>query len=321
MSQSELTVLVAIPVSDQWLDAIRRAAGDGARVLYEPDRQKAEQLLDDVDVVFGMPSRERVEAAPRLRWLQTHFAGVDMYTMPTPVQRPDFVLTNARGVYGVAGAEHVIGWMLMFNRGLLQFYRFQEQRQWNRRLELARKLWGQTLGIVGLGDIGSALAVRAKAFGMRVLAIRRHPAPAPELADEVWGLDRLPDLLAQSDHVALTVPLTRETRGIIDRSMLARMKPTAYLYNIGRGPLIDEEALVEALEKGIIAGAGLDVFHTEPLPEDHPLWRAPNVLITPHLGADSPTDADDAARIFVDNLARFRTGEPLRNVVDLARGY
>lgn len=320
MSQAELTVLVAIPVSEESLDGIRRAAGD-ARVIYEPDLKKAEQLVDDADVVFGMPSRERIEAAPRLRWLQTHFAGVDMYTMPTPVQRENFVLTNARGVYGIAGAEHVIGWMLMFNRGLIDFYRFQQQRQWNRRLELARKLWGQTLGIVGLGDIGSALAVRAKAFGMRVLAIRRHPAPAPELADEVWGMDRLADLLAQSDHVALTVPLTPETRGMIDRSMLARMKPTAYLYNIGRGPLVDEDALVEALEKGTIAGAGLDVFNIEPLPEDHPLWRAPNVLITPHLGADSPTDADDAARIFADNLARFRAGEPLRNVVDLARGY
>lgn len=320
MSQAELTVLVAIPVSEESLDGIRRAAGD-ARVIYEPDLKKAEQLVDDADVVFGMPSRERIEAAPRLRWLQTHFAGVDMYTMPTPVQRENFVLTNARGVYGIAGAEHVIGWMLMFNRGLLHFYRFQERRQWNRQLQLARKLWGQTLGIVGLGDIGSALAVRAKAFGMRVLAIRRHPAPAPELADEVWGMDRLADLLAQSDHVALTVPLTPETRGMIDRSMLARMKPTAYLYNIGRGPLVDEDALVEALEKGTIAGAGLDVFNIEPLPEDHPLWRAPNVLITPHLGADSPTDADDAARIFADNLARFRAGEPLRNVVDLARGY
>lgn len=320
MSQAELTVLVAIPVSEESLDGIRRAAGD-ARVIYEPDGKKAEQLVDEADVVFGMPSRERIEAAPRLRWLQTHFAGVDMYTMPTPVQRENFVLTNARGVYGIAGAEHVIGWMLMFNRGLLHFYRFQELGQWNRQLQLARKLWGQTLGIVGLGDIGSALAVRAKAFGMRVLAIRRNPAPAPELADEVWGMDRLADLLAQSDHVALTVPLTPETRGMIDRSMLARMKPTAYLYNIGRGPLVDEDALVEALEKGTIAGAGLDVFNIEPLPEDHPLWKAPNVLITPHLGADSPTDADDAARIFADNLARFRAGEPLRNVVDLAKGY
>lgn len=320
MAGGKLTVLVAVPVSEEALEDIKKAAGD-ARVLYAPDEKEAEELVDEADVVYGMPSRERVEAAPRLRWLQTHFAGVDKYTLPTPVERPGFILTNARGIYGVAGAEHVLGWMLMFNRGLVHFYRFQQQAQWNRRIELARKLAGQTLGIVGLGDIGGALAVRARAFGMRVLAIRRHPAPAPELADEVWGLDRLGDLLAQSDHVALTLPLTRETRGIINRNMLARMKPTAYLYNIGRGPLVDEEALLEALHNGTIAGAGLDVFAVEPLPPDHPLWRAPNVLITPHLGADSPSDLDDAARLFADNLARFRAGQPLRNVVDLARGY
>lgn len=320
MGDGSLTVLVTVKLGDEALRRVQEAVAPH-RLIYVPERGERDRYVPEAHIIFGAPRRELVEQAPRLRWLQLFTAGVDHYALPEPISRPDILVTNARGVYGVAGAEHVLGWMLMFNRGLLEFYRFQMETRWNREVRLARKLQGQTLGIVGLGDLGSELARRAKAFDMRVLAIRRRVTAVPDYVDALWTLERLPDLLEQSDHVALTLPLTRETKGIINKETLARMKPTAYLYNIGRGALVDEGALVEALEKGTIAGAGLDVFMEEPLPADHPLWRLPNVLITPHLGADSPWDMDEAARIFCDNLRRFRAGEPLRNVVDLRRGY
>lgn len=320
MPDQPLTVLVAVELSEASQQAVREAVGSD-RYIYAPDPDTVAKYIDEADVIFGMPKRELVAKAARLRWLQTHFAGVDIYCLPEPARTDDWILTNATGIYGTAGAEHVMGWMLMFTRGLLHFYRLQQQNTWSRDIDMARKLEGQTLGIVGLGDIGTALAKRAKAFGMKVLAIRRRVTEVPDYVDALWTMDRLPDLLEQSDHVALTLPLTAETRGIIDADMLARMRKTAYLYNIGRGALIDEDALVQALAEGKIAGAGLDVFVEEPLPADSPLWNMPNVLITPHLGADSPWDYDEATKIFIENLGRFRRGEPLKNVVDPARGY
>lgn len=314
-----LTVLVTVTLGAEAKRQVEEAVG-ADRVIFAPGKA-GEAYIDEADIVFGTPWPEAVARAKRLRWLQVQSAGVDRYHVPEVINRPPFTLTNARGVYGVAGAEHVLGMMLMFNRGLIHFYRYQQDAVWNRDLNLARKLSGQTLGIVGLGDIGMHLARRAKAFGMRVLAVKRTPASPPSFVDALWTPKQLPMLLAESDHIALTVPLTHETRGMINADQLARMKPTAYLYNIGRGALVDEAALLRALEEGTIAGAGLDVFVEEPLPANHPLWRAPHVLITPHLGADSPWDFDEAARLFCENLQRFRAGETLRNIVDLKRGY
>jgi len=183
------------------------------------------------------------------------------------------------------------------------------------------ELCGKTLGIVGLGGIGSEVAKRAKAFGMRVIATRRRPDRRSEFADEVRGADELGWLLGESDFVAVCSALTHETRHLIGAEELKRMKATAYLINIGRGGLVDEGALVAALRGGEIAGAGLDVFEREPLPSESPLWEMPNVMITPHDAGSSPRSHERLMEVFLENLRRYVAGEPLLNVVDKRAGY
>jgi phosphoglycerate dehydrogenase-like enzyme len=182
-------------------------------------------------------------------------------------------------------------------------------------------LQGQTLGVVGLGGIGGQIATRGKAFGMTVRAVRRHPGEPSPYVDHLSGMDGLDDLLAASDHVAVVLPLTPETRNLIDAARLARMKPTAYLYNIGRGAVVDEAALIAALQGKRLAGAALDVFVEEPLPADSLLWDLPNVILTPHVAANGPSDWITVASLFTDNLRRYRAGQPLQNVVDFDLGY
>jgi phosphoglycerate dehydrogenase-like enzyme len=238
------------------------------------------------------------------------------------VQASGVMLTTSRGIYSVAGAEHVFGMMLMFNRCLKASYDAQKEGRWDESVYLAlRTLRGQTIGIVGLGGIGTQLAMRARSFEMRVLAMKRQPGEKPPYVDQLWGQDGLDELLAASDHLAITLPLTPQTRGLIGAGELARMKPTAYLYNIGRGAVVDEPALVHCLETAKLAGAGLDVFVDEPLPPASPLWRLPNVVLTPHVGASTPEEYTDAAKLFARNLRHYRAGEDLVNVVDFARGY
>jgi phosphoglycerate dehydrogenase-like enzyme len=182
---------------------------------------------------------------------------------------------------------------------------------------------GRTLGIVGYGDIGQAVARKARAFDMRVIALRRRPeaSAGDPLVDEVLPLERRLDLLRRSDDVVIATPLTAETRGLIGREEIAVLKPSATLTNLGRGPVIDEKALVEALEAGRIKGAALDVFSTEPLPAGHPLWRLPNVLVSPHCADNKADWLEESMRFFLANLERFRRGEPFPSVVDKRRGY
>jgi len=174
---------------------------------------------------------------------------------------------------------------------------------------------------VGYGDIGRAIAERARPLGMRVLALRRSAPGTDPLADEFVAPERLPDLMARSDYVAVALPLTSETRRFVDRRAIAAMKPSAVFVNVGRGPVVDEEALIEALEAKRLRGAALDVFVNEPLPSGHPFYRMENVLLSAHCADHTRTWRDDAVRLFLDNLSRFRSGTPLRNVVDKTRGY
>ena len=307
---------------DLALDDIRVAAGTGAAVQVTEDPDEALRLLADVDVAFGHFPPERIAAAaPTLRWVHFPSAGVEKYLVDA-LQSSGITLTSSRGAYSVAGADHVLGLMLAFTRCLMVAYDAQKERRWDERIYLnLRTLSGQTIGIVGLGGIGNQVAIRAKAFGMHVLAVKRQPGERPSHVDHVWGPDGLDELLARSDHVVLTLPLTPQTRGLIGAGSLAQMKPTAYLYNIGRGAVVDEPALVHCLQVEQIAGAGLDVFTDEPLPPSSPLWRLPNVIITPHVGASSSGEYADVANLFASNLRRYRAGEDLVNVVDFERGY
>jgi phosphoglycerate dehydrogenase-like enzyme len=317
-----LRVLVHAELPEVMVGNIQRAAGPRATVHVLPARDEALQRLAQVEVAFGhVPPDAIAAAAPVLRWVHLPSAGVDSY-LTAAVQESGITLTRSRGVYGVAGAEHVLGQMLMFTRRLKAMYDSQQGMRWDHEVfQSIGRLKGQTLGIVGLGDIGSQVAIRARAFGMRILAVKRHPAAQPAYVDNLWGLDGLDTLLAASDHVVLDLPLTPETRCLIDERALGQMRSTAYLYNIGRGAVLDEAALIRCLQAGQIAGAALDVFTEEPLPPDSPLWRLPTVLLTPHVGANGPRDWTDAASLFVDNLGRYRAGRDLINRVDFQHGY
>ena len=291
-----------------------------------PDRAAAERLLPGADVVFGvLVDEENFHLARRLGWIHVSAAGVGSLLFPALVES-GVVLTNGRGLHAVSMAEHALGLMLAFARKLHLARDLQLARRWEQvGLWTGPPPFGQlaggTLGVVGLGAVGSALAARAAALGMRVLAVRPHPQADPAPAHEQWGLERLPELLERADWVVLAAPHTAATRGLIGPAELARMQPGAVLVNLGRGALVDEPALVAALRAGRIAGAALDVVHEEPLPADSPLWSLPNVILTPHVSGLGPAYWERAVGQFEVNLERHLAGHPLLNVVDKRAGY
>jgi D-2-hydroxyacid dehydrogenase (NADP+) len=314
---ARVRVALAPPELRRWL---RGELAEEPGLAAEVERQ-AQQYLEPAEVLVGwlqLPRPARARAA-RLRWIQSLSAGIEH---ADPELYRGVVVTNASGVAAPAMAEYVIAVMLMFAKDFPRMLRNQLARRWDRRLE-AFELSGKTCGIVGMGAIGGEVARRAKALEMRVLGLRRSTAPRPtdRYADALLTPTELPHLLAESDYVVLAAPLTPETRHLIGAAELRQMKRTAVLINVGRGALVDEAALVTALRQGIIRGAGLDVFEAEPLPPESPLWEMENVVVTPHFSAGGDRYAERAADLVCDNLRRYLAGEPLRNVVDLERGY
>jgi len=259
----------------------------------------------------------------RLRWVQTVSAGVDRMDFEE-LRRRGIPLTNSSGIHANNIAEHIMSLMLAFARKLPYLVREQEQHRWSS--EVGRissfEITGQTLLVLGLGKIGEQLAVRGKGMQMRVIATRRRiEIDRESVADEVFPLSALAERIGEADHVAITLPLTRDTEGLFSAALIEKMKPGAYLYNIGRGSIIDQDALIAALQSRRLGGAGLDVTTPEPLPADSPLWDLDNVIITPHTSGSSPKLMERAVALWSDNLRRFLDGKPLRNVVDLDAGY
>lgn len=336
---STIEVLITVPFGDQFVEQLQavdprlrvrqapaelrrwlRDSDHTATVTDETERQVVE-FLEPAEVVVGwarLTDAARARAT-HLRWIQAVSAGVDRLD---PADYQQVIITNASGVAAAAMAEYVIGVMLLFAKGFPHLLRLQRTRTWDRAFQ-AQEICGKTCGIVGMGAIGGETARRARAMGMRVLATRRSTTPrdTDEFADELLSPDDLPYLLEESDYVVVAAPLTPETRGMLGAAELARMKPTAVLINVGRGQLLDQQALIEALRGRRLAGAGLDVFEQEPLPADSPLWELENVVVTPHVSGGTERYAERAAEIVGDNLRRYLAGEPLRNIVDLGRGY
>ncbi len=318
------TLVLRVDLDDLYLARLRREFPEAdIRVCTTPETLHA--ALGDADALIGGASitTEDVAAAPKLRWIQATIAGVEGFPIPALRDR-EIVLTNFSGIAAPSIAEHVLALMLAFARGLPTLFQRQGRRAWDDNHADAPptfELAGQTLGVVGLGDIGDELGRRAHALGMRVLAADRDATEAPAYIDALLPSERLPDLLADADHVALCLPLTPATEHLIGREQLAAMKNSAYLYNVGRGELIDQDALVAALRDGAIAGAGLDVASPEPLPAGSPLWALPNVLITGHTAGRTPLYWERGITLLIDNVRRFLAGEELRNVVDTRAGY
>jgi phosphoglycerate dehydrogenase-like enzyme len=291
-------------------------------VRVHSDAEALPQMAD-CDVYYGRPSDILVDAAPRLKLVQSPGAGVD-FLMNTPkLVVSDVIVTNTRGAHGPSIAEHVFAFLLSFTRGIPDALEWQRHKHWGREegYRALQEIKDSTIGIIGYGQIGRSVAKRARAFETNVITVDAHPGPGDESVTEVWPLSRLHDLLGQADAVVISAPYTHESRHLINAEALAAMKPTAYLIAISRGGIVDEDALAAALTSGQIAGAGVDVTETEPLPTDSPLWTAPNIIITPHLAGASGPKERRCVQILHDNLIRFAKGEPLINVVDKRAGY
>lgn len=268
------------------------------------------------DLIFGEPKRitPLLSAARQLAWVQSSFAGVE--ALCAPGLRRDYVLTGVKGVFGPLMSEYVFAYLLALERSLFVARANQAERRW-RDLPY-RRLRDLTLGICGLGDIGGHIAATAAHFGLRVVAYNRTPGRAPHV-ERIFSGEEFAAFLALPDYLVLVLPHTAATDGLIDRSALANMKPSAVLINVGRGSAVNEADLAAALREGCIRAAVLDVFTTEPLPQNSPLWGLPNCFITPHNSARS--FAEDVVPIFCDNYQRWREGRPLRYTVDFAKGY
>lgn len=299
----------------------RAAAECGAEPRFVPQDGTAAELARECEVLFGRFSRDELRSAARLEWHQSSSAGVDALLADGGCMPQGAVLTCSTGAFGVTMSEHLICYLLMLMRRVPEYNEGQAQRRWQQLYPL-RSICGSTIVVVGLGDIGGQFARKARALGAHVIGVRRSGRPAPELADRVVTPDRLTEVLPLADAVAVALPATGETENMFSAEVLASVKEGAYFLNVGRGSAVDQEALLAALRSGRLAGAALDVFVPEPLPPEHPLWSAPNTLITPHVsgGEALPLTCDLIVDIFIENLRRFAAGEPLKNVVTAA-GY
>jgi phosphoglycerate dehydrogenase-like enzyme len=293
-----------------------------ARLVVTTDRQQMAAELPQVQVAAGQVPYDLLPQAPQLVWFAQFGAGVDWLLRHPALRDKPFVLTNGSGIHAVPISEHILGMMLALAHQLDASWRSQQRHEWSR--QHGQDVWelcGQTMVLVGVGAIGERTALLAQALGMRVLGVRRNPERQAAGVERLVGPDRLRDLLPEADWLVLTVPLTPETHHQIGAPELALLKSSAVLINIGRGGTVDEQALIEALHRGALAGAGLDVFEQEPLPASSPLWDMPNVLITPHYAGATPKRSERAWELLSDNLERLIDNRPLRNVVDKTLGY
>lgn len=281
----------------------------------EPEVQKEAEVL----ITYGKVSSSFIEQMPKLKWIQVLSAGIERLPLGEIKER-NILVTNARGIHGIQMAEYTLGMILNLVRRNYILYENQKQKKWDNRIRLD-EAYGKTLGILGLGAIGTEIAKRAKAFGMKVIALRRNRGEVPQFVDELYSLEERMKLFEESDFLVVLLPVTPETIHFVGEEELAAMKNSAYLINIARGAIVDEQALIKSLQENRIAGAVLDVFVEEPLPEDHVLWTLPNVIITPHNAGSSPKYIERALEIFFHNLDAYPNKEKMRNVIDLDRGY
>lgn len=297
---------------------------DHVELRFARDEERSEAIKEAEVVVCGALSPELIESASNVRWISFWIAGLDKQVTPE-LRARNVLITNASGVHAPSIAEQVMTYILMFTRRMPHYVRAQMTHKWaHDQIVSCEELTGRTLGIVGLGRVGEALAVRAASFGMKVIAAKRDASSRHDRSTMPVPLylpEQLPEMLSKCDHVCIALPYTRQTHHLFDEYMLAHMKASAFLYNVSRGKIIDEQALIAALKKGKLGGVGLDVFETEPLPADSPLWDMENVIITPHVAGFTPHYFSRTAALLADNLERFLEGRPLRNVYDPQRGY
>ena len=324
MTKQPLTLLVIADPAAPFLSALARLPQD-LRLVVSDDAERLKASAPEADAILYAHVNNGLMAtilplAENLRWIHCLWTGVEGILIPE-LLRHLAPLTNGRGAFREPLADWVAAAMLFFSFDLRRLIQQQERGIWQPFIGATLK--ERVLGIVGYGSIGSAAATRARQFGMKIAAMRRRPKrfEGDVQIDRIYAAEELGELAHASDYVLVATPLTPETRGLIDEEIIAAMKPSAVIINIGRGPVIDEVALIRALDARKIRGAALDVFNTEPLPPDHPFWQMDNVLLSPHTADRIEGFLDPAFDRFFENLARFRTNEPLLNIVDKQAGY
>ncbi|MFM2125391.1 MAG: hypothetical protein RL328_1842 [Acidobacteriota bacterium] len=319
-----LNLLVLADPKASWLKPLSRL-DPGVRVTVSNDEAEVRAAAPTADVILNGTFTPKlmsiaVALAANAKWHHSLWAGIDAVISPELLNSP-VPFSCGRGVYRVSLAEWTIGAMLHFSYQMRRMIRQQEAGTWE--IFTTEELHGRTLGIIGYGEIGKAAAERAKAFGMKVLALRRRPELSGNdpAVDQMFDHAHLNDLIAASDYIMVAAPLTPETRGMVGAAQIAAMKSNAVVINVGRGAVIDEAALIEALENNRIKGAALDVFAVEPLPAGSPFYRLQNVLMSPHTADHVQDFVQLAVECFLENMQRFQAGQPLENLVDKRAGY
>ena len=326
------------PIDAMRLEQVRQAAGE-MEVVNATDELEALVAIADATAFFGKITPELLAAARQLDWVQSPTASLEHYVFDELVVHP-CTLTNMRGLYYDVIADHVMGYVICLARNLHLYLRQQLESDWSpiggeaeRSDFLSGPGWvsgidashlhlaDTTMGVVGTGSIGSEIARRAAAFGMDLLGLDPVCRSVSGVIEEVWDVDRLPDLLTASDFVVIAAPHTPETEGWFGSEQFAQMKNSAYLVNIGRGAIVQLDPLTRAIQEGQIAGAALDVFEIEPLPQDHPLWTLPQVILPPHIAAASPRISERHLETLLENVRRYVAGEELATVADKAKWY
>lgn len=323
MNQSPILVLTAPDDKDHPLFGELRQK---ATIVVGDSSGDFATAVDDGEIIFNWSGslallREVFRMLRRVRWIHSRSAGLEQTLFPELI-KSEVILTNGSGVFSPSLGEFVVAAILYFAKDFRRMIRNQAAGVWE-QFDVTM-VSGQTLGIVGYGSIGRAIAARARALEMKVLGLKRsvsQRSPEDLLIDEIYGPERRLEMFSRCDYLAVTVPLTEETRGLIAAAEFAVMKKNAVVINVGRGPTIDEAAMLKALSENRIRGAALDVFDQEPLPKDHPFYSAENVLLSPHCADHTPDWHDNAMRFFLVQLGRFERGDDLFNVVDKRRGY
>jgi len=339
--EDTLNVLVLVDLSDSLMDRLKLVS-PRLKFTRKPVRSAddiSHEIWAQTDILYTGAVLPEPDLALRLHWVQSHFAGVDSIINHPLLQNPDLLVTSTSGIHASTMAEYTFAMILALARKVPAMLRYQQKAEWPEdrfNIFLPRVLRGSTLGILGYGSIGRATARLAQAFGMRVLATKRdvkNPTssgeweepgigdPEGEIPDRLYPPEATKSMVAECDFVQVTLPLSGTTRHAVNADVLASMKKTAYLINVARGGVVDEDALTRALQTGQIAGAGLDVFAQEPMPANNPLWSLPNVIISPHISGNTTRYHEMATEVFAENLARYLDKRELLNRVDLKRGY
>lgn len=315
-------ILVVLPVEQRHKEYLE-AIGTGCEFRYVPVGEVTQEDVDDAQVIIGNVPTTMTGAAKNLEWIQLNSAGSDAYCKEGALKE-GALLTNATGAYGLAISEYMVGMSFMMQNHFAQYCRNQLNHQWKDEGTVT-SIWGSTTLVVGLGDIGGEYAKRMKALGSHTIGVRRTVHEKPDYLDELYTTEQLDELLPRADFVALVLPNTAQTRGLMDERRLRLMKKNAYLINVGRGTAIDSEALNRVLRDGWLGGCAVDVTDPEPLPSEHPLWDAPRMIITPHISGSYhlPETFERIVRIAGGNLEKFLRGEAsqMRNLVDFETGY